>query len=375
MTRAGVATCIALACAPVTLADAGHDGSFFIAQGDDLRLDISGFVQFRWVGVSRDAPQQPDFEHGFDIRRLRVTFEGTVIDPRLSYKVTSSTSRDGGDTGLSDAYIEYAIDNEFTARAGQFKLPLLAEELMSAKRQLAVDRSITNRVFTLQRSQGVALEWERGPWFASGAISDGADGAETAWESDEADFAATARLERTLDGDPRQFRSFSAERGTPFGWRVGGAAHYQLAADRPGATTSDFVTWTLDSAWQGDGWNAFCAYIGRHETDDPVVGSATDHGVVAQAGRFLSGDIEGFLRWDGVVPDADRPGDDLFQTVTVGANWYIHGHALKLTADLQWFPDKASDNGLVSSEPAVGFLDDGAGRNEVVLRAQVQLLF
>jgi phosphate-selective porin len=374
--RARIAAALgALACAHASLADAGRDGSFFIAQGDAFRLEVSGFVQFRWVGASRDAPQQPDFEHGFDIRRLRLTFEGTALDPRLSYKVTASFSRDGGDAGFSDAYIAYAIDDELIVRAGQFKLPLLAEELMSAKRQLAVDRSLTNGVFTLRRSQAVALEWERGPWLAAGAISDGADAAETGWENDEADFAATARLEHTLDGDPRQFRSFSAERDTAFGWRVGAAAHYQLGADRPGVAQNDFVTWTLESLWQGDGWNAFLAYIGRHETDDPVVGSATDHGVVAQAGRFLTDDIEGFLRWDGVIPDADRPGDELFQAVTVGANWYLHGQALKLTADVQWFPDRAIDNDLVSTSTRVGYLDDGADRNEVVVRAQLQLLF
>ena len=375
MTRAALALLAAAGCAGAALADSGHDGAFFIADDDGQRLEVSGFVQFRWVGVAREAPQEPDFEHGFDVRRLRLTFEGTVIDPRLSFKITPSFSRNGGEAGLSDAYIDYAIHDGLVLRLGQFKPPLLAEELMSAKRQLAADRSLTNSVFTLQRSEGVMLEWERGPWRGGASITDGARAAESPWHDDDADFAATARVERAVDGAFRQFRAFSAPRDTERGWLVGAAAHYELGANRPGQPQTSAVTGTLDSMWQGDGWNAFVAAIARHADNDPAAGSALDAGLVAQAGRFLTGDIEGFVRWDGVLPDGDRPGDELFQCVTLGANWYIHGHALKLTTDLQWFPDRASDNDLISTNGGVGYLDGGADRNEVVVRAQVQLLF
>ncbi|MFG0274908.1 MAG: porin [Phycisphaerales bacterium] len=375
MIRALVGALAAAGCAGAAIADGGHDGAFFIADDNGQRLEVSGFLQFRWTGVSRDAPQEPDIEHGFEFRRVRLTFEGTVLDPRLSFKITPSFSRNGGDAGFSDAYIDYELDEGVVIRMGQFKPPLLAEELMSAKRQLAADRSMTNSVFTLQRSQGVMLEWERDRWRGAASINDGARAAESAWHDDDSDFAATARVERLLDGAFRQFRAFSAPRETERGWLVGGAAHYELGADRPGEDPTSAVTGTLDSMWQGDGWNAFVAAMARYTGDDPAVGNALDAGLVAQAGRFLTDDIEGFLRWDGVLPDGDRPGDELFQTVTIGANWYIHGHALKLTTDLQWFPDRASDNDLVSTNAGVGYLDDGADRNEIVIRAQLQLLF
>ncbi|MCA9312552.1 MAG: hypothetical protein KDA21_15160, partial [Phycisphaerales bacterium] len=72
--------------------------------------------------------------------------------------------------------------------------------------------------------------------------------------------------------------------------------------------------------------------------------------------------------------------DDPFNTLTVGANRYLHGQAAKFTVDLQYFLDATTDNDLVGSIAGTGVGDrigvlpsDNDG--QFVLRAQFQILF
>ena len=53
-----------------------------------------------------------------------------------------------------------AFANGWKAQWGQFKLPLLREELVSDGKQLAADRSIPNALFTQGYSQGIQLGYD-----------------------------------------------------------------------------------------------------------------------------------------------------------------------------------------------------------------------
>jgi len=61
-------------------------------------------------------------------------------------------------------------------------------------------------------------------------------------------------------------------------------------------------------------------------------------------------------------------------TITLGANWYLRGNALKLSADIQWFLADSATNDLVGDATGIGFLDT-ADDGEIVVRMQVQFLF
>ena len=81
-----------------------------------------------------------------------------------------------------------------------------------------------------------------------------------------------------------------------------------------------------------------------------------------------------------LIPDGDRAGDDAFSTLTAGANYYLHGHAARFTADIQWFLDDTAGNDLVSGVAATGVgrgvgLLPSAEADQVALRLQFQLLF
>lgn len=344
----------------------GHDGNFFLASSDDaFRLEFSGFTQLRYIAnFTRDAAPD-EYTGGFVIRRTRLTFSGHAIDPSLTFKVTHSFDRrHGGASELSDGSIEKAFESGVRVRAGQFKLPFLREELHSAKGLLAVDRSLVRDEFSLRRSQGVMMSIEGERTIVELALSNGGDSANLGFANDPTDYAVTVRGQLLLDGSWRSFRRAGATEGQAFSWVLSGAGHVEEGAFE--RTTR----WTFDTAMKGDGWSLLLAYVGRETHSGGVF---RDHGVVVQAAARHE-DLEPFARFDVILPDGDRPGDDAFRTLTLGANWYLRGEALKLSADLSWHLDDSASNDLVGGSSGVGFVATGE-RGELVARAQVQLAF
>lgn len=389
---------------------AGYDGSkFFLASGDgNFRLNVGGQIQFRYyvnfrsdddgvVGFDPDTgdpilAQQSEFETGFQTRRTKLFFNGHVYDPNLFYSVSGNFSSDGGGFDLEDAFVGYRWDNGFSFRWGQFKLPYMREELVQSQHQLAVDRSIVNEVFNQGRSQGVELAYEQESWRAALAFSDGFNSANSEFATGpvlnangypaggEADYAFTARVEFLFSGAWAQFKDFTSPAGSDFGLLLGVAGHIEGGDDLGAPGTGfrgDSYTYagvTADLSLEGDGWNAYVAFVYSH-IDPKDTSELNDYGIVLQGGFMLPNtDWELFGRYDVYFPDDDRASDDTFNTITIGANYYMHGHAAKFTADLMWFIDDVSRATLFGSNPGIGFLGD-TDDNELVFRLQFQLLF
>lgn len=377
-------------------ATAGHDGKFFLASPDgNFRLNVSGQMQFRYYAsfLDDDTPGVDDFEPGFEMRRTKLTFAGNIFDPNMFYEVTGAFSRNNGDFGLENAFFGYDWDSGFSARAGQFKLPFLREELVSSKYQLAIDRSVVNEEFNQDFSQGIELSYKK-DWFGGYfSFSDGFGSRNTNFQADPADIALTARAEILMAGDWNQFKDFTSQRGSEFAAMLGAAVHYEMAPDVDGNPRPWFLPYTLDISVEGDGWNVFGAFVGQH-SDNDLPGAAgvdaDDFGFVVQGGFYFTDDMELFARYDLIIPDDDRVADDNFNTITAGVNYYIHGHAAKLTVDVAYYIDATTNSdlgniGAVSSNNAVngpatggntgiGMLASGE-EGQFTIRGQFQLLF
>ncbi|MEM1424565.1 MAG: hypothetical protein AAGH64_11260, partial [Planctomycetota bacterium] len=179
-----------------------------------------------------------------------------------------------------------------------------------------------------------------------------------------------------------QFNTMSSAPGSDFGAKFAIAGHYQNGPFGSLNNETEFFAYTTDLMLQGDGWNAFAAFAGRH-IETAILGpdELNDFGVVVQGGFFIpETDWELFARYDGIFADEDWGADDDFNTLTVGTNWYISGQNARFTLDVQYFFDATVDSGPVSFAQAVGLgqdvsliptVDDGA----VALRAQFQLMF
>lgn len=365
----------------------GHDGKFFVASSDkDFRLNMGGQVQFRYNANFRDDPgvnanggDNDETTVGFHTRRTKIEWGGHIYE-KWNFKLVGAFSRTSGAFILEDIILSYKFDNDVTITWGQFKLPILREESISSKYQLAADRSIANEVFNQDRSQIVQIGWQGERVRLLGAVSDGTSTANTAFNtSAEADIALTARADFRLgEAAWKKFDDFTSFRGDEPGALIGAAIHWQSTGDtNPSAASStDTFLYTIDAGYEGRGWNLYAAFIGLSR-DASGSSDFDDFGAVAQGGVFVSEHTELFARWDAVFPDSDRANSDDFHTLSLGANHYFipESHALKFTADVQWFlDDQASSSSLVSANEGVGLIAD-SNDDQIALRLQMQLLF
>lgn len=418
--QAGISADEARALVSEMLAEREQRSSLLQMDNTRSTVDIGGAVQFRYIAnfgddgvdANDDFNQavggnafaaRDDYENGFQFGNAQIWFEGEVGDG-FGYYVRGNFVKGGqGEFTLEDAYITYDFGNNWMLKAGQFKMNFSREELVDDFYQLAVDRSLVNEVFGADRTEGVMLKYQDDNWRASASLNDGYRGANTQFNNNsqfafgggDSDFSVTARGEYKGAGTWDQFRDFTSMPGSEFAWLVGGAFHYETG-DPANREEYDGIGWTVDVSFEGDGWNAFAAYVGLNADDEPAPGTdrnITNHGFVAQGGFFIPDtDWELFGRYDliideGIDAGASDIGDGEFNTLTFGANYYIHGHAAKLTLDVQWSLNEASESaslvtaagfdgtaGSIGGFPELGYLGDD-DENEVAIRGQFQLMF
>ena len=394
--------------------DAGHDGRFFIA-GDVFRLNIGGLLQFRYNMNFRDENEVgaagDDFTHGFQTRRIKVDLNGELnkdwfFRVRIANENGKVTASDGDSVGtvpglnFDYAYAGYKFANGWKATWGQFKLPLLREELVSDAKQLTAERSLVNGLFTQGYSQGFEMAYEAETWRGFFAFSDGLNSSNTDFNtrqninpggnvslavSGQADYAFTGRVEFMLSGNWKQFEDFTSAKGSDFGFMVGGAVHYQQS-DNTGITSdTDLQTlrYTIDASLEGDSWNLYGAFIGDHSKSRAAGADSPDFddfGVVIQGGWRFAENTEVFARWEGLFLDSDLVGSGKknFNFITAGVKQYYAGHAAKATADfvysLQNTSNLSSAVGGALPNTGVGLLGQNKS-GEVVVRLQFQVMF
>lgn len=387
--------------------DAGHDGRFFIA-GDGFRLNIGGYIQTRYYMNFRDEGEvgqpgfgdpQDDFTHGFYMSRVKVDFSGE-LNKDWFYRVrlgASSASNPDADTSESSgvnfdyAYGGYKFANGMKVTFGQFKLPLLREELIADTKGLAVERSMVNDLFSQGYSQGIQFSHEYETWRWCGAFSDGVNSANTNWTSQtntsgfttsgQAEYALTGRFEFLFSGAWKQFEDFTSPKGSDFGFMMGAAAHWQQSTQTPVITDNDqnMFEFTVDASLKGDSWNIYGAFVGRQQ-DNRAAGVDSDYfdmGAIVQGGWRFAENTELFGRWDAVFFDDDRgTNQDSSNFITVGVNQYFAGHAAKATLDLIWAVEETSELTFTGGVPntQIGILGENSS-GEVCIRMQLQVVF
>jgi hypothetical protein len=361
-----------------------------------------------------------------------------------------ANERDNAQLELEDAWIAWNFHEGWTVRAGQFKGPFMRDELVDSKHQMAAERSIITDILGVDRTQGVELSWQGDPGIdypvrVAAMIHDGSYGANrdevtygSAFQNagivalnntsfaDPYDFGVGARAEILLAGTWEQFNDYSSWSGEELGILVGAAINYDNSAGGTGpggggaGTLPDTLKYTLDVSIEVpeiNGLSVTLAYVHSEaiaDTDDPgafgtPVGSQEidPWGIMAQAGIFvLPDEWELFVRYEyfnadlqdvafAAAPNGTTNLDEFdLSILTVGTNYYMQRHALKLTVDVVYafdstanalglttasgataagavgvLPVNAINNGMVLS----GDADDNDG--QVALRAQVQFLF
>lgn len=376
-----------------------QDDRFFIGSADG-KFVMSPYIQFVFRSVSNLREDTSGDDHttdnGFEVRRLKLGFDGNLWGPDLKYRFLWATDRKTGDLVLEEGFAMYRIGNlglpePVSVQFGQFKNYFGHEQMASSRKLFAADRSLANDVFLNGDNfvQGIGLLYNEGsrggPLKAYFAFHDGNNEANRNFQdfpTNKWDYGGAARVEYKAMGDWKHYEDFTARKVDKSLLVFGMGLDYSEAGD-----FSQFLH-TVDVQFKTGPVALYGAFIGRslHNagvggkgtgTEDPAgagTASAYDYGLHAKAGYMLTEDWEVFGQYSYIhftgeeFPSAASEACNLHE-ITTGVNWYVRGHNAKFTADFSWFP-----NGTAVSNDGGGVLSQSNGRNEFMLRVQFQLL-
>ena len=414
--RALVRDVLADAESRVSLQEVGLTGgwkdSFYIGSDDgNWKLKIGGYTQVRYSYDHRSSnpanPGESVDTWGAAIRRLKLYFDGHIIDPSWRYKIEFASNQ-GAAFALEDTWIEKQMADGLVLKTGQFKSPFLRETLLSDTVTMLVDRSSIESFFGAGRSAGLQLSWEteqlrvtggyfngfevKSNYFNSGSMRN------LAWDSTKiAEYAFVSRLEWKPSGGWAQFKDPSSWVKDGPGLLVGVAAEVEKKENTQGcaagAENPFVVAATADVSIEFAGGSLMSYFVWRQvEPTAAGLEVANQFGVVVQGGVFISDTLELTARYEygdadtmpnGGAPNPnpavmDNNGYSIFNAVGLGANWYISGQRVKLSADINYafngvgaFTSSANDF-LVDGTSATGQFDQSG---QVLARVQLQLIW
>jgi hypothetical protein len=358
------------------------DGNF------KLRTRLRTQLQFSISDIDEE-----DTATDFNVRRLRVTWDGNAFRPWLTYTIQASADR--GNFDLRDAYFDFAYTTLFVPRPGQFKVPFSREELTSSSELLLVERSIVNEEFAFGRDKGTAIYGVLGNYITYGVGVFNGDGRNG--RSVDSNLLYVGRVMVTpccgelkyggtfpSGGDYKIEPNFG-ERDKPLiaiGASIAGIPGLNIGRKTPdndiderfdeifgadvikaGNARADVIAFTADANFKYWIFSLEGEYhIRRIDPEESGFEEATDQGFRAQAGLFIVPEfIEIAGRFALIDFDDDVGGRAKKWEITPGLNFYLSkDHKYKLQFSYSFIRDEDTDNNQI---------------DENVLRAQLQVYF
>lgn len=373
------------------------DGNFLLKIGGQLQIR---FVMNRANGYATATPtgstvivngtRQPGgaaYEWGLENRRVKLQFEGHVVDPTWTYRIKGAFERVAGGTMLlENAWIAKSLGNGIKIKVGQFKPAFMREEMVSSSKQLAVDRSLVNEYFNQGNSQGIEISWKNEDFKLSGWTGDGlgsrylgparTNGQNTPWDQTATSYSFATRGEWKMAGAWAQFKDMSSRRGSEAGAMIGLAAAIQRANQNIPANGAVSLGITTDFTVDVSGASFFVSGTWANVAAGGGGGTNNPWGVTIQGGYFVMEDVEAFARYEYMDYDLQaqiNPKTARFSGFTLGSNWFLTP-AVKFTADWTYNFDSLAAGGFQSN--GIGLRPDRSGEvGQWALRAQLQLLF
>ena len=416
---------------------------FHLRTADDtFKLNIHGMVQTRWIFnrstsgqqytntqavvdnvTGSDSPLGPENGSGFQIRRAKVTFRGHVVDPSWRYKLETNF-RSNGSAVFQDAYIVKEFEDGFSIRVGQFKEAWLREQMVSDRRQLAVERSVINGFFGQGRSVGVEGRYRNDTFDITVGATNGMrttlQSAPTFTNFSDAptEWSFCGRFQYILAGAWKDFRNLNASIDSSTSVMVGVAGMSQKYGERsntdslfgfdPNQIFLGTSLGTLDGSMVS-GLTAdvsikhrdltFFAAIAWQQISTRTQGSGpfvvgtvpfevpriNPWGFVVQGGWAATGEIELFARYsylDADMDDLAAPpalalplayGSSVSSVITLGVNWFL-SDKVKLTVDTGLNLDSSFAGITGGRLRGAGWVPTSSS-DQWNLRAQLQLQF
>jgi phosphate-selective porin OprO/OprP len=358
----------------------GSKGFRLETRDGNWQTNLQWRFQFRLTHPTRSDPRQVSSfasqeKTTFQARRLRMKIGGHGYRPWLKYyfEIDLQPTRDSDDSSSdsSTRVIDWRIDvdkwKKIGLRVGQWKIDYNRERVDSSGRQQFVERSIVNRIFTIDRQMGVSLRghlFEGTPadlrYYAGVFTGEGRGVA-----NDDNNMMFAGRLQWNFLGRDLGMSQTDVERtmlptaalgfggathtGVCTRWSSSGCGNLDGFTPTNAATQGQFrihqamqdfaFKWQGFSVQQEFHWKrvidrSFDSNVGSHQTDF--------YGGYAQVGYFFSEICDWFpeplefvFRYAHVREpnQLDRLVENDRQEFTAGANWFFAGHNNKLTLD------------------------------------------
>jgi len=314
-------------------------------------------AQTRFSSPFNTDPRSPeDFEaptvNSLDLQRIRIKLGGHAYRPWLKYYFEYDFK-----SQMLDVELSLSRWTWLQLRVGQWKVTYNRERVDSSGKQQLVDRSIVNRVFTLDRQPGIMLAGHLAGgtpadlWYMAGLFNGNGQNA----ANDDSHPMWMSRLQWSPFGRQLAFSQSDIERhkkpsGTLSFAATGNRSPYtrfstsgpgELDGFPPGGPGRYSVQQRLEEvAFKYRGFSFQHEWHWKNVTDNDTGLQTRLQGAYFQAGLFpsaLSGSVprplELAARWAFVDADRSVP-DDSRRELTLGANWFFAGHDNKLTTDV-----------------------------------------
>lgn len=348
--------------------------------GAGIQVDVGLRFNYTYNGRDLNPASDNDTTIGFSFDDVEVRLSGDVTD-NISATVSFDFGEDDGVSGntavnLEDAYADWTVNDGFTLRIGQFVPQFSAEASTSEYHMTNGERSVSHEwLSTPSWTQGVEAHFGGDTWSGAVGFNDGPGTWSSAFNSAaEADFALNARFDIFSDSDKARFADQTSWRGSAAGWRVGAGLIYATYGETNPASTAtegDALWYTIDAAYEADGWALRAAFYGN--STSPDAGTDTDsYGFEFGGSYFFDDQWEGYARYDVLFVDDARAGfgagaEDTFNFISGGFNYYLvpESHAAKLQFEIGFALDETGANLGGATAPTgtvpVGGMGSGTG--------------
>ncbi len=334
---------------------------FRVEKGDEFKLKFGGRIQADFTFAEPDASIEAafgrdEFQNGFEFRRARLFFEGTLYS-RVKFKAQYDFA---GGTSVKDLWIGF--DHDFgEVRVGHYKEYFSLEELTSSKYVAFLEPSLPVEAFAPSRNSGVGVHGKSGDLLNWG-VGAFYDADEFGVSTSEKDLNITGRI---------GFRPIYQDKGTRFlhlglaannreresgiRFRSRPEAHFTTRLLDTGTFAADSalilgaeIAGVLDRFW-------FAGEYIRADVDTPFGPDPTFDGAYIQAGYFLTDDYRRFKTGDGAF-DRQKPNRPWgkgggkgaweavirFSTLDLTDAGIAGGEQDDVTLGLNWYPNPAT---------------------------------
>jgi phosphate-selective porin OprO/OprP len=260
-----------------------------------FKLKFGGRLQADFTFVEADNTLD-ELEDGFEFRRARLFFSGTIYE-RIEFKAQYDFT--GGDVDAKDLYI--GIKNDWgTLRFGHYKEYFSLDMLTSSKHITFLEYSLPVQAFAPGRNSGIGIHGKKGDkiGWGFGAFYDADDFASSTSEDN---INLTGRFVFRPQWEDKGARmihlGFSAtqkDRESQIRFRARPEAHLSgRFVDTGNFTANSATLYDFEFATVQNSFWASAEYISA-DVDAPTAGDPTFDGFYMQAGYFLTGEHRKF---------------------------------------------------------------------------------